>query len=83
MRKSHSEHFSTAVPQKADVVLNAANGSFVPAADKSSYIPWTVRCEQRSSALATLVAGPVLFQGDRDDSFEFQRRDVRSTDDRR
>ena len=30
MRKSHSEHFSTAVPQKADVVLNAANGSFVP-----------------------------------------------------
>ena len=29
MRKSHSEHFSTAVPQKADVVLNAANGSFV------------------------------------------------------
>jgi hypothetical protein len=33
MRKSHSEHFSTAVPQKADVVLNAANGSFVPRAD--------------------------------------------------
>ena len=32
MRKSHSEHFSTAVPQKADVVLNAANGSFVPIA---------------------------------------------------
>jgi hypothetical protein len=30
MRKSHSEHFSTAVPQKADVILNAANGSFVP-----------------------------------------------------
>ena len=30
MRNSHSEHFSTAVPQKADVVLNAANGSFVP-----------------------------------------------------
>ena len=30
MRKSHSEHFSTAVPQKADVVLNSANGSFVP-----------------------------------------------------
>ena len=30
MRKSHSEHFSTAVPQKADVVLTAANGSFVP-----------------------------------------------------
>ena len=30
MRKSHGEHFSTAVPQKADVVLNAANGSFVP-----------------------------------------------------
>jgi hypothetical protein len=29
MRKSHSEHFSTAVPQKADVVLTAANGSFV------------------------------------------------------
>jgi hypothetical protein len=29
MRKSHSEHFSTAVPQKADV-LNAANGSFLP-----------------------------------------------------
>jgi len=33
MRKSHSEHFSTAVPQKADVVLNAANGSFVPTTD--------------------------------------------------
>ncbi len=32
MRKSHSEHFSTPVPQKADVVLNAANGSFVPQA---------------------------------------------------
>jgi hypothetical protein len=30
MRKSHTEHFSTAVPQKADVVLTAANGSFVP-----------------------------------------------------
>jgi hypothetical protein len=30
LRKSHSEHFSTAVPQKADVVLTAANGSFVP-----------------------------------------------------
>ncbi len=30
MRKSQREHFSTAVPQKADVVLNAANGSFVP-----------------------------------------------------
>ena len=29
MRKSYSEHFSTAVPQKA-VVLTAANGSFVP-----------------------------------------------------
>jgi hypothetical protein len=28
MRKSRSEHFSTAVPQKADVVLNASNGSF-------------------------------------------------------
>ena len=33
MRKSHGEHFSTAVPQKADVVLNAANGSFVPQGD--------------------------------------------------
>ena len=33
MRKFHSEHFSTAVPQKADVVLNAANGSFVPLPD--------------------------------------------------
>jgi len=33
MRKSHGEHFSTAVPQKADVVLNAANGSFVPLGD--------------------------------------------------
>jgi hypothetical protein len=33
MRKSHSEHFSTAVPQKADVVLTAANGSFVPEGD--------------------------------------------------
>ena len=33
MRKSQREHFSTAVPQKADVVLNAANGSFVPTAD--------------------------------------------------
>ena len=32
MRKFNSEHFSTAVPQKADVVLNAANGSFVPTA---------------------------------------------------
>jgi hypothetical protein len=30
MRKSHSEHFSTAVPQKTDVVLTAADGSFVP-----------------------------------------------------
>ena len=33
MRKSHSEHFSTAVPQKADVVLTAANARFVPTAD--------------------------------------------------
>jgi hypothetical protein len=33
MRKPHSEHFSTAVPQKADVVSNAANGSFVPGSD--------------------------------------------------
>ena len=33
MRKAHSEHFSTAVPHKADVVLTAANGSFVPRAD--------------------------------------------------
>jgi hypothetical protein len=33
MRKSHSEHFSTAVPQKVDVVLTAANGSFVPEPD--------------------------------------------------
>ena len=32
IRKSHSEHFSTAVSQKADVVLAAANGSFVPIA---------------------------------------------------
>ena len=32
MRKSHSEHFSTAVPQKADVVLTTASGSFVPTA---------------------------------------------------
>jgi hypothetical protein len=38
MRKSHGEHFSTAVPQKADVVLNAANGSFVPGADIASSI---------------------------------------------
>ena len=36
MRKSHSEHFWTAVPQKADVVLNAANGSFVPGGDIDS-----------------------------------------------
>ena len=33
MRKSQREHFSTAVPQQADVVLNAANGSFVPHPD--------------------------------------------------
>jgi hypothetical protein len=32
MRKSRSEHFSTAVPQKADFVLTAMNGSFVPKA---------------------------------------------------
>ena len=36
MRKSHGEHFSTAVPQKLDVVLNAANGSFVPILLKKS-----------------------------------------------
>ena len=36
LRKSHSEHFSTAVTQKADVVLSAANGSFVPQADMAT-----------------------------------------------
>jgi len=41
MRKSHSEHFWTAVPQKADVVLNAANGSFVPGGDIRSH----AKCE--------------------------------------
>ena len=35
-KASHSEHFSTAVPQKADVVSNAANGSFVPILLKKS-----------------------------------------------
>ena len=37
LRKSHNEHFSTAVPQKADVVLTAANGSFVP--KNGSFVP--------------------------------------------
>ena len=38
MSKSHSEHFSTAVPQKAHVVLNAANGSFVPEEEIRSWL---------------------------------------------
>ena len=33
MRKSQREHLSTAVSQQADVVLNAANGSYVPLGD--------------------------------------------------
>ena len=58
MRKSHSEHFSTAVPQKADVVLNSANGSFVPKAAVSN------RSKQHlysitSSAAASSLSGTV------------------------
>jgi hypothetical protein len=36
MRKSHSEHFSTAIPQKADVVLRRGDGRFVPQAAVSN-----------------------------------------------
>ena len=41
IRKFRSEHFSTAVPQKADVVLNSAKGSSVPTAE----IPPCAACE--------------------------------------
>jgi hypothetical protein len=39
MRKYRSEHFSTAVPQKADLVSAATNGSFVPFADTLAHAP--------------------------------------------
>ena len=51
MRKSHGEHFSTAVPQKADVVLNAANGSFVPK-------PAVSRCSNMSCADGRVIRSP-------------------------
>src|SRR5258708_14788720 len=36
MRKSHSEHFSTAVPQKADIARRGWHGRKVPISDMSN-----------------------------------------------
>jgi hypothetical protein len=60
MRKPHSEHFSTAVPQKADVVLNAANGSFVPILLQKSAITMREDCLDLLTRLPTM---PLLASG--------------------
>ena len=66
MRKSHGEHFSTAVPQKADVVLNAANGSFVPIAAVS-------RCSNVGCRTQTLLDHLVGAREQRWGNFEAER----------
>jgi hypothetical protein len=58
MRKSHSEHFSTAVPQKADIAQRGWHGRKVPQAavcNRSKIAPYSMT----SSAVARSDAGTV------------------------
>src|SRR5260370_14889351 len=47
MRKSHSEHFSTAVPQKADIARRGWHGRKLPQADIRRGLKYSPRTQNR------------------------------------
>jgi hypothetical protein len=56
--KAHSEHFLSGVPQKAAVLLDAANGTFVPITD-------ALLCTRYSPIAITISARKDLASGGR------------------